>query len=81
MQNDVCAEFDTGSYFDIHLLKVESVSVLSENLSLRSAPTSVICDTTTTSEPVVVQYSTFTSVMLKLEAFSSQTLRMNFTVK
>ncbi len=31
IQNDVCAEFDTKGCFHIHLLKVESFNVLTEN--------------------------------------------------
>ena len=67
--------------FHIHLLKVESFSVLIENQILRSGPMSMICDIATVWKLIVVQYATYTSVMLKLETSSAQTLRMNFTVK
>lgn len=43
--------------FHIHLLK-ESVSVLTLNLILRCIPTSMMCDITTSSESIVVQYET-----------------------
>ena len=55
--------------------------MLTENLSLRCKPVSMICEITTRLEPVLVQCATYTSVMWKTEAFSAQTLRMNFTVK
>lgn len=76
VQNDVCAVC-----FHVHLLKVESFSELIENLILRGGPTSMTCETTNSLEPILVQYSTYTSVMCKLEASSAHTLRMDFTVK
>ena len=67
--------------FNIHLLKEESFSVLTLNLSLAHVPMSTICDITTILEPRVAQYVTYTHVMWKLEASSAQTLRTDFTVK
>ena len=55
--------------------------MLIENLSLRGRPTSGICDTTTSLEPVEGQYTTYTNVMWKLEASIAHTQRMDFVVK
>ena len=67
--------------FHIHLLKVESFSVLIENPFLKGGPTSMICDITTSLEPIVVQFATHTNVMWKREASSVQTVRTDLTVR
>ena len=63
--------------FHIQLLKMEIFSVLIENLIFRGGLTSRICDIKVSLEANLVlifnlrQYSTYTSVMCKLEAFSA----------
>lgn len=56
--------------FHIHLLKGESLCSPFPNLSL---PMGMICDITTIFQPIMVQYSTYISVMWKLEASSAHT--------
>lgn len=63
------------------VLKVESFSVLSENLSIRGVPTSMTCDITTSLEANQGPIGNFPSVMCKFEASSTYTLRMDFSVK
>lgn len=61
--------------FHFHLLKVESLSVITLNLSLTSVCTSktgAICEVVADSEPILAQYATYTSMI--------QTLRMDFSV-
>ena len=51
------------------------------SLSLKRVSTCMIRDITTSLEPITVQYSTYTSVMWKLEAFNEQTLRITETLQ
>ena len=50
-------------------------SVLTLKFSLRRIHTSRICDITTNLEPIMVLYTSYTSVMWKLEGSSAHTLR------
>ena len=62
--------------FHIHLPNEERLSQLVLNMSLRRVPSSMICDITTTLEPIVIQYATYSSVIWKHLASSTYTLEM-----
>ena len=55
-------------YFHIHLLKVEGFFVAIQILILKGGPSSIICDITTGLAPIMVKYSTKTSMRWKLPA-------------
>lgn len=60
---------------------MKSFSTLTLNLNLRHGATRIICDITASIEPIIVQYSTYTGVIWKLESSSAQTLGMDLKVK
>ncbi len=66
--------------FHVHLLKVESFSALIEKPILMGGPTRFVTSLMVW-KPILDQYSTWKSVMWKLEASGEQTLRMDFKVK
>ena len=84
MQPDVFCLFFTPLWylsFNVQNYVLKAYEKLTLNLNSRHGATRIICDITASIEPIIVQYSTYTGVIWKLESSSAQTLGMDLTVK